>query len=200
MHQTGIIILAAGNSSRLGRPKQLLTFRGKLLVQHAVDEALQAKPGAVVVVTGAGAEEVSVSLADRAVTIVYNAHWLEGMASGIVAGVEKMVQLQSVTNFLITVCDQPFVSAALFRDMIKRKRDTGKGIVACAYAGSMGTPVLFDEKYQRDLLHLKGKEGAKALVKGSAKDVATVQFSKGNIDIDTEEDYSGLLLLSGAED
>ncbi|MEJ7912477.1 MAG: nucleotidyltransferase family protein [Chitinophagaceae bacterium] len=201
MHQTGIIILAAGNSSRLGRPKQLLPFDNKLLVQHAVDVALQAKPGAVVVVTGAGAAEVSAALLGRGATIICNKNWPEGMASGIVAGLENLLQLDNaIKNILISVCDQPYVSAPLFITLLEKKRETGKGIIACAYAGTLGTPVLFDRKYTKDLLQLKGKEGAKSLVRNLEKDVATVNFTKGSIDIDTEEDYSALLSLFNSQD
>lgn len=188
MNQTVIIILAAGSSSRLGQPKQLLPFRNKLLIQCIADAAIKAKPGLVVVVTGANTEEVSAALADKDITLVYNQNWREGMASGIVAGVLKVMDLRNgVANIILSVCDQPFVNEGLFNELIEKKKETGKGVIACSYAGTMGTPALFDRKYFNELQNLKGTEGAKVLLKKLKHDLASVSFPEGNIDIDTEE-------------
>jgi molybdenum cofactor cytidylyltransferase len=194
MSGTGITILAAGNSSRLGRPKQLLPYQNKSLLEHITSEAIKAKLYPVVVVTGANAGQVSVPLYNKDVTIVYNERWVEGMASGIVAGLSKALLINDkLQNVIIAVCDQPFVSAALFRELINIKEETGKGIVACTYAGTIGTPVLFHHTYFRELQSLKGSEGAKGIVKKYIDYVATVSFPHGSIDIDTEEDYQNLL-------
>ncbi|MEP6926593.1 MAG: NTP transferase domain-containing protein [Ginsengibacter sp.] len=147
--------------------------------------------------TGANAEEVSLTLENnKELTIVYNQFWQEGMASGIVAGITKMLSLNdNFKNVIISVCDQPFVSAELFCEMISKKEETLKGIVACSYADTIGTPVLFGQKYFKRLQDLKGSEGAKSLIKTNKDDLATVFFPRGNIDIDTEEDYKNLLSL-----
>ncbi|HEV3326841.1 MAG TPA: NTP transferase domain-containing protein, partial [Puia sp.] len=89
MNKTGTIILAAGNSSRLGRPKQLLPYRGKTLLTHVVAEALAADMQPVVVVTGAYQEEIRDFLKGQPVSIIHNPHWETGMASGIVAGLTE---------------------------------------------------------------------------------------------------------------
>lgn len=197
MSATGVIILAAGSSLRLGRPKQLLAYQNKSLIQHITAEALKAKLYPVVVVTGAGAEAVSAFLKEENVTMVYNEQWQQGMASGIVAGMAEILSLnKELQHILIAVCDQPFVSAKLFGKLIAKKAETGKEIIACAYADTVGTPVLFGRTYFETLRNLKGAEGAKGVVKMYRNDVSTVPFPQGSIDIDTEEDYKKLMALN----
>jgi molybdenum cofactor cytidylyltransferase len=195
MTKTGIIILAAGSSSRLGRPKQLLLYHDKPLIQYIVAEAIKAKLYPVIVVTGANTEQISAVLDKEAIELVYNEHWQEGMGSGIVVGISKLLSLnREMEAVIISVCDQPFLSAALFQELVEKKSNTGKGIIACNYADTTGTPVLFERPYFETLLRLKGEEGAKRILKLYEHDVATVPFPQGNIDIDTEEDYKNLLV------
>lgn len=194
MNNTGIIILAAGSSSRLGRPKQLLLYNNKSLLKHTIEQACNARLHPVIVITGANAEQVLLTLHDKEIVIVYNKFWQEGMASGIVAGIKEMLPLNNnLENVIISVCDQPFITAQLFYEMISRNEETLKGIVACSYAGTIGTPVLFNRKYIKQLQSLKGSDGAKGLIKTYKEDLATVLFPQGNIDIDTEEDYKKLI-------
>ncbi len=202
MDKIGIIILAAGNSSRLGRPKQLLPFAGKTLLTHIVDEALEAALKPVVVVTGAYATEVSDSLRrhqdDRSATepviIAHNPHWSEGMASGIVTGLTKLLSTKpDLEGAIIAVCDQPHLSASLLKQLTTQFNVSGKGMVASRYAATPGTPVLFGSRYFPALLGLSGTEGAKKLLKAYPDDVAMVEFPGGEIDIDTEEDTRNIL-------
>ena len=193
MSRTGVIILAAGNSSRLGRPKQLLPYRGKTLLTHTTTEALNAGLHPVVVVTGAFHEEVSDSLHGQSVDIIFNPAWEEGMASGIVAGLSNIVSLYpDVDAVIIAVCDQPFISSALLLQLVSTFDASGKGIIASAYADSVGTPVLFGRSYFEQLLALSGSEGAKKLLRQYPDDLATIIFPDGHIDIDTGEDVQKL--------
>jgi molybdenum cofactor cytidylyltransferase len=194
MIKTGIIILAAGNSSRLGRPKQLLPYRGKTLLTHATTEALSAGLHPVVVVSGAFHDEVRDSLRGHALDIIFNPAWEKGMASGIVAGLSNLLSLQpDVESVIITVCDQPFISSALLLQLVCTHNVSGKGIIACAYANSVGTPVLFSSPYFEQLLALSGSEGAKKLLRQHPDDLITVDFPDGDIDIDTAKDVERLL-------
>ena len=194
MDNTAIVILAAGNSTRFGSIKQLLHFNGKTLLQHAIDEAATAEIQQILVITGANANEVSASIVNNKIEIIFNDDWQEGMASGIVAGITRLTSLYNdVDKIIIAVCDQPFITSALFEQLYQMQRIIGKGIVACAYADTLGTPVLFTKKYFDQLLSLQGDEGAKKLLKAYSYDVAKVDFPKGYIDIDTEVDYQQLL-------
>lgn len=194
MTETGIVILAAGSSSRLGKPKQLLQWKGKTLIERTVDEATAALLFPIVVITGAEAENVSAVLQNKKATIVKNEAWQLGMASGIATGVEAALsQQKNLKAVIIAVCDQPFVSSTLFQRLLQKKEESGKAIAACAYANTVGTPVLFDEKYFGVLQELSGTDGAKKLLKRYAGDVDTISFEEGAVDIDTEEDYRKLL-------
>lgn len=127
-------------------------------------------------------------------SIVYNERWQEGMASGIVTGIAKLLLLDiTVEGVLLAVCDQPFVTTELLQQLQQKKAESGKGIVACTYANTVGTPVLFDRKYFPSLQQLKGSEGAKELLKMYEDDLATIFFPNGSFDIDTEEEYKNLL-------
>lgn len=192
MNETAIIILAAGNSSRLGKPKQLLVYQGQPLIQHITDEANNAKLDPVMIVTGANALKVSTAVTGHSAELVYNEHWQEGMGTGIAAGISKLQSNAEVKNVIIAVCDQPFISAELFQRLIEKSAETGKGIIACAYANTIGTPVLFAKPYFDALEQLDGPGGAKKLLALYQEDVATISFPEGSIDIDTEEDYQNL--------
>ena len=194
MNNTGIIILAAGNSSRFGNTKQLLHFNGKTLLQHAIDEATASGAEPVIVITGANEKEITASINNDSVKIFHNENWQQGMASGIVLGVHKTITFNNdVEKIIIAVCDQPFISASLFQQLYKKQNESIEHIVASAYANTVGTPVLFTQKYFDALMSLEGDEGAKKIVLSNNNDVATVDFPQGNIDIDTQEDYEELL-------
>jgi molybdenum cofactor cytidylyltransferase len=188
-----MIILAAGNSSRLGRPKQILPYRGRTLVTHVVGEGLAAGLWPVILVTGAYRVEVEEALKGEKVELVYNPEWETGIASGIVAGLSNRLFLHSgVDAAILAVCDQPFISASLLLELIGAFETSGKGMVASAYADSVGTPVLFGSSYFDRLRALSGSEGAKKLLKQYPDDLATVIFPLGHVDIDTVEDVQNL--------
>lgn len=194
MNNTGIIILAAGRSSRFGGIKQLLHYNGKTLLQHVIEEATKTGASPIVVITGSNANEVSSSITDKRITTIFNKDWSEGMASGIVTGVNKINELDSsIEKIIITVCDQPFVTAAIFEQLDQVQSESGKHIVASAYSNTKGTPVLFTRQYFDQLLGLKGDTGAKKILESFREDLATVDFPQGNIDIDTKKDFENLL-------
>ena len=191
---TGIIILAAGNSSRLGQPKQLLRYKDDTLLQHIIEEASLVKESVVIVVTGANHELIEKEIDSSKIKIVFNRDWELGMSSSINTGLNKALQLYpEIEKCIFAVCDQPFVSHSIFENLITEYHKTGKGIVASSYAETLGTPVLLDKKYFDELLHLKGQEGAKKIINRFLEDTASVSFEKGKIDIDTEDDYNKLI-------
>ncbi len=192
MSKTGIIILAAGNSSRMGEPKQMMMYKNKTFLQNIIGEAKNANLEPVICVTGYESDFISKSISGMGVSIVYNEHWSEGMGSGISAGI-RQVMLSGVDSVVLAVSDQPHVSSDLFRTMQALKDQSGKGIVACSYEDTLGTPVLFTEKYFIHLNSLQGEQGAKNIVKTNLPDVCPVEFDKGSIDIDTKQDYKELI-------
>ncbi|HAD12568.1 MAG TPA: nucleotidyltransferase family protein [Saprospirales bacterium] len=164
------------------------------LRQHTFDEALRAGASPVVGVTGARAEEIAGSIDSGSVEIVFNTQWEQGKGTGIAAGVRKIVEdYPEVTQVILSVCDQPFVAAALFQQLFHKQRESGREIVASAYAGAMGTPVLLTRKYFGQLLNLEKDAGAKQILQAHPDDVVTVYFPGGEVDIDTMEDYERLV-------
>jgi molybdenum cofactor cytidylyltransferase len=188
-----VVILAAGNSSRLGEPKQLLQYNGKTLIRNVVEAATSAVSYPVVVVTGANSESISLEINTSSALAIHNRNWQEGMSSSIHRGITELQKINPhLQGVIISVSDQPFINSELFLALIETSEATGKGIVASFYDDTFGTPVLFEKKYFDSLLGLKGAEGAKKLIKQFAGDVASIPFPMGGIDIDTLEDYRKL--------
>lgn len=192
--KTGIIILAAGSSSRLGRPKQLLDYKGKTLLQTVINEALETSCRPVITVLGANAKEIASQHQHDQVNFVINESWENGMASSIVAGLSAIIRNNSeIESIIIAVADQAFIKMSNFNNLIEKQKETGKNIIASTYAETIGTPVLFKKDYFEALLSLTGAEGAKKILKQYPQDVETVVFEHGEIDIDTETDYNNLI-------
>jgi len=188
---TGIIILAAGSSSRLGKPKQNLVYKGQTLLQRAVATAVASVCKPVIVVLGANEEVIKPTIESDAINIIYNRDWQEGMASSIRSGINALQKIEpKAGSAILMLCDQPFVEAALLDELVQKR--SGKGIVVSGYNDTMGAPVLFDAAYFNELLLLKGQEGAKKLLLKYPDDLTTIQFPLGGIDIDTVEDYEKL--------
>jgi molybdenum cofactor cytidylyltransferase len=192
MGKTAIIVLAAGNSSRLGEPKQLLFYQNKTLLQHILNEAKNANLDPVICVTGYKADRIAETITDTGITIVYNKQWPEGMGTGISTGIKQLLNT-AVESVILAVSDQPHVTADLFRTMVGNMDESKKGIVACSYAGTLGTPVLFKKEYFNQLILLNGQEGAKNIVKANLSDVRELEFENGRVDIDTKQDYENLI-------
>lgn len=189
-----IIILAAGSSSRLGQPKQLLTYQSQSLLQHIVSLVSILPSVTPAVVIGANREIIEANLLSADIKIIINDEWQQGMASSIKAGLRAMLETNpSLDGCLFAVCDQPYISTALLNEIIAVHAQTGKGIIAAAYADTLGTPVFFSKKYFDNLLALNNDEGAKKIIRQYAADVASVPFPNGEVDIDTLEDYHRLL-------
>jgi molybdenum cofactor cytidylyltransferase len=189
---TAAIILAAGESSRLGQPKQNLIFNGQTLLERVIDSAQQSKCNPVIVVLGANSDKIK----PMAETItLYNKDWQEGMASSIRTAIDEIDRNPLVNNAIILLCDQPYVNATLLNTLIDKQAQTGTPIVACAYNGTTGVPVLFDRSLFTELLLLQGREGAKKILLTHANDSVTIPFEHGSIDIDTFGDYENLLKL-----
>jgi molybdenum cofactor cytidylyltransferase len=189
-HEHGVLILAAGNASRFGSPKQLLIYQDQTLLQRIVTESSAA--GAVLVVTGAHAVLIEAQL--KEIPFVRNESWEKGMGASIHTGMQAIRQLHpALQDVIILVCDQPYVTASLLQQMAEQKASTGKGIIACTYEDTIGTPVLFDRLYFDALQALDGQKGAKVLLQQFSADIATVGFPLGRVDIDTAEDYRQLV-------
>lgn len=188
----GVVLLAAGKSSRLGSAKQLLVFEGQSLIKRAALIALEVS-NKLIVVTGAQQEKIRIELASLDLLICFNEDYEEGIASSIRVGLAAIKQyFPGVEGVLFIVCDQPYISPALLQRLMQKASEAGKPIVACSYNNTLGIPVLFQKNYFPLLLQLKGDHGGKKIIENHLDDVAVIDFPEGGIDIDTIEDYERL--------
>lgn len=190
--RTGVIILAAGSSSRLGQPKQLLEFKGKTLLEIAVEAAQNSLADSSVIVLGANADLIVEKILHTKVDRVVNENWENGMASSMQKGLKYLMENSEPDQVILMLSDQPFVNNETLNSLIENKLNTNSEIIACSYNGTFGVPVLFTKKYFPELLSLTGNQGAKKLVMAHQDDLYAIDFPKGAIDIDTIEDYQRL--------
>jgi molybdenum cofactor cytidylyltransferase len=191
--KTGIILLAAGSSSRLGRAKQLIEFQGKTLIQKAIDEVNKSQADCLVVVLGANSDLIQTGFEPSSASYTINSDWQQGMSSSMQAGLHFLMAKEAIDQVLLMLCDQPFVDASLLNQLINSKETSGKGIVAAAYSNTLGVPALFDKRYFVELLELTGSEGAKKVIFNHQAEVHALDFPLGAVDLDTEEDVSQFL-------
>ena len=195
MFRYGAIVLAAGASTRLGRPKQLLPYQGQSLLRRAASEAVKAvEKGPVAVVLGASAEKMHPELEGLPVLPVENPAWSSGMGSSVRAGMEALLQVQpKLKGVLLLLCDQPHLRSATLTALLETHKATGAPVVASAYGGTLGVPAFFERSLFPQLLALRGQEGARKIISAQPPEaVAAVPFPEGAIDIDTPADYERL--------
>ena len=194
IEQCGIIILAAGESKRMGSPKQLLSFDGSTLLARVAKTACESMTHPVIAVLGAHAEKIRPTLNIPGITVVNNEDWQEGMASSIRKGLSSMMELYpQVDGILILVCDQPYLNPDLIKVLIDAQRDAGLPAAAASYSGKLGTPALFHKSLFSVLMLLSGDTGARKMLERMRENVVKVDFEMGDVDIDTQADYERLL-------
>ena len=215
------ILLAAGLSTRMGQPKQLLPFGESTIVETVVENMLDAKFSEVIVVVGHCAEQVQDLLVERPVKIVFNPNYHDGMLTSAQAGirsidfknarnksdkdafsldhlgeVRKPPQQRSRDAFSLMLVDQPFITSTLIDKVIDAYTQTDKGIVLPSYNYRRGHPVIFHHRYADEILALDGESGGvRSLFKSYSEDIHYVNVDTDDVlrDIDYREDYERAL-------
>lgn len=183
------VILAAGPSRRMGRPKLSLLHQGVPLIRRAVTAAVDGGCNDVIVVVGAAAEEYVPLLAGSPARIVENPNFELGMGSSIQAGIEAVSE--DAEAAVIMLADQAFVDGPIIRRLIDTYRESGKRIVTSQYGQVRGAPTLFDRALFLELLLLQDDQGARPVVQAYPRHVATVDIPPEMAqDIDSPEDLS----------
>jgi molybdenum cofactor cytidylyltransferase len=187
------IVLAAGGSRRLARPKQLIQKDGESLLRRTARLALSAGCGPVVVVLGSQAELMIAQLAGLEVEAAINRDWESGMASSVRSGLEALPQHPS-KPVMILVCDQPRLTEETLAALIRAHRtwipERPPDITASTYAGVKGVPAIFSRTVVPALMQLSGDEGARKIISNARWKVATVEFPGGTADIDLPSDLA----------
>lgn len=189
----GAILLAAGESRRLGAPKQLVRYRGVTLVRRALDAALGSGAFPVILVLGAHFEEVAAEAAGLPVLVVRNPEWPSGMASSLRCGLDALQEHASnCPSALLMVCDQPMLEAAHLGLLLQRQAAVGK-VVAAQYGGRVGVPAVFPERYFQRLRAITGDQGARQILALlPPEELEIVPLDEARLDVDTAEDVSRL--------
>jgi molybdenum cofactor cytidylyltransferase len=187
--QVAAIVLAAGASTRMGQPKQLLPVGGQPMVRRVTAAVCEAELAQVVVVVGAHADAVCQALADLPVDLVVNESWAEGMSTSMQAGLNALAS--NIQAVLIILADQPGLTPNLLDTLVSRYHATRAAIVAPFYRGQRGNPVLFDRSLVGELGATRGDQGGRMLIHRHERDVEQVNVDDPSVllDIDTRQDY-----------
>jgi len=187
------ILLAAGESKRMGEPKQLMPFSRGTMVEQTVDNLLNSAVDEVVVVVGHRAEEVIKTIVTKPVKLAVNPDYQQGMSTSIIAGL-KLVD-SGARAVMLVLGDQPFVDSQTINSLIDEFHNHDKGIAIPTYQGRKGHPIIFAIKYKEKLLELKGDIGGRQIIKDHPDDVLEISVdSEGVItDINTRSDYQSHL-------
>jgi len=188
------IVLAAGGSTRMGEPKQLLSYQGCTLIEHAIQRAIDSGCEQVYVVVGAAASRIVPVVSSFRAHVVENICWQDGMSSSIRTGLEAAIAAgERLSGVLITLVDQPLVSSTTLRTLIETFQKATDLAVASEYAGGPGVPAVFSHDLFAELLSLRGPEGAKKLLVHHRERVVLLPVPEAAIDVDVPADYESLL-------
>jgi molybdenum cofactor cytidylyltransferase len=186
------IVLAAGESKRMGMPKMLLDFGGKTMIERVIDNVQSPEIDEIIVVLGAYGEKIKEKLQGSSLIYSYNKSYTNGMLSSVICGVRSVPE--DTDAILVFQGDQPYITQSVISEVIATFGKTGKGIVIPLYNGKRGHPLLIGSKYFGEIEGLDSSEGLRALARIHADDLCTVETDEPGIlrDFDTIEEYNSV--------
>ena len=187
------ILLAAGESKRMGKPKLLLTFGDGTVLGNTVDNLLSSSVDEVIVVLGANARETKRVIEDKAVKITINPDYRQGMSTSLINGLRQVShQAQRV---MVALSDQPLIDSKTYNKLIQKSLDSDSGIVVPTYKSRRGNPIIFDIRYKEELLQLEGDIGGRELLDRHPDDILEVAVDCEGIyiNLNTMDDYKSAL-------
>ncbi|MCY0893880.1 MAG: nucleotidyltransferase family protein [Acidibacillus sp.] len=195
-HSIAGIILAAGQSTRMGRPKALLEVDGRPMIRFAVEAALQADVSPIWVIAGQWHQAMASALSDLPVTVIYNKDFREGMSTSLRLGILQAKDA-FVQGAMILLADQPFISSSLLSTLLytyKKQKQQGILIVRPTHNHVPNHPVIFDASLFPEFSSLRGDEGARSIIAAHASHTLFVpcQEPMWHLDIDTNDEWERL--------
>lgn len=183
------ILLAAGESRRMGSLKPLLPYGRSTIIEEVAQTLLESKLDEVRVVLGHRQDEIARALTGKALHLVVNYHYQEGMLSSIQCGISSLSS--DVEAVLIALVDQPFISQTTINLLIERYKSQGKGMVVPTYKGKRGHPIIISMKYREEILALDKEKGLRQLMSAHPDDILEIESETELIlqDLDYQEDY-----------
>lgn len=185
-----IILLAAGESKRMGFPKQLLQIGNKKLLTVLIDECLKTECYPISVVIGGNKKQLVHLVENIPINIVDNPFWERGIGSSIKMGlIGSYIIEKNFDAVLILTSDMPFVTTKVMNELITLARNSSKPIIASKYDDTFGIPALFKREVLEEILNLDDGSGAKKIIQKDLNRVEFFDFPNGKIDLDTPDDY-----------
>ncbi|MRH99416.1 NTP transferase domain-containing protein [Kriegella sp. EG-1] len=189
-----ILILAAGESTRMGGPKQLLPWKETTLLGNSINEARLVLPKNINVVLGGNFDLIKNLSELKHINSIYNSNFKLGQGTSISLGISHILKINSnIKAVLIVLCDQPLITSTYLVHLIYNFNRSNKGIVATKYDDTAGVPAIFGKRYFEELTNLKDDMGAKSIIAKNSSDVISIDAKGKEIDIDTKEDYRNLI-------
>lgn len=190
MSKLAVLILAAGNSSRMGSPKQLLKWKNTTLLQHSIN-SVKAINDINILVLGANFEKIEPSIISDDIIILQNKHWQKGLGNSIAAGVQYVKKsLPNVDNILIVLGDQPLINSDYLKKMIGIHKLNREKLICTMYEkGRLGVPAIFNNSFFEELMQLNDDKGAKNILQKYSDRMLSVHGENLISDIDTIDDY-----------
>jgi molybdenum cofactor cytidylyltransferase len=195
MENIAVLIMAAGESSRMKGIKQLLPWQGSTLLVHTLKTLLSVQKEHLFMVLGANSEFIKTksALASKQVTLIENKAWQNGLGSSISCGIDYVLkQQQQFDGILICLADQPLLTSAYYTALLARFKSSNVPIVATKYPNKSGVPAVFSTEVARELIHLKEDYGARYLMSKYQDKMVVLDAGELIVDIDTPETYTAL--------
>jgi molybdenum cofactor cytidylyltransferase len=195
-----ILILAAGESKRMNGIKQLLPWKNTTLLGNAIEQAIQSKGNAVYVVLGANANRIAPTIAHYNIQSMDNKNWKNGLGNSIACGVNFLKENQlRYDAILITLADQPLITAADYNALIDKYAQKEAKIIASETNNTPSVPAIFDAVYFENLAQLNEDKGAKEILIAAQNEVYVLRSKTNWIDLDTQRTYEELYNSFGKE-
>ncbi|GGX15809.1 nucleotidyltransferase family protein [Aquimarina muelleri] len=197
-----ILILAAGASSRMGSPKQLLPWKKTTLIGHSIEQAITLQQASVYVVLGANYKLIYNEIRHFPVTVIHNTNWQSGIGSSINFGIKEIVEKDNLLYdaVLISLIDQPLIDRQHLDRLIAEYKQNTDFFVATGLKNRVGVPAIIPSSHFNDLLHLQEDFGARYIIKQNRNKVRVVSALDKAVDIDTKEEYEALLKVISGDD
>ncbi len=185
-------ILAAGSSSRMSRPKQLLDYKGETLITATVKKLMNLAIEELACITGFLKQEIEEELKEYNITFLHNNTFQEGIGTSL-SLIANYAQSKDYDGLLIALSDQPLIDVKHYEKILKTGISQNINIVATDYGSTIGVPAYFHKNVFNQLSELKADKGAKSIINSHLNKTILLKSIEANIDIDTDQDYLSLL-------
>ena len=187
------VVLAAGESRRMGRLKALLPFGQRTVIEQVLHPLLQAGLDGVTIVLGHRASEIQDALTAWPVQLIYNPHYRDGMTRSVQTALQEIMPIPAA--YLLALVDQPHLGLTPIQQVLSAFKQTGKGLVIPSWHGKRGHPIVLAARYRQEVLALGPDQGLNVVTRGHPDDTLEVPMMDDDIlrDIDYQEDYEAEL-------